>query len=147
MTVLGIDLGGPGGLVVLKPNGNLGAVLHWQQLPKGLDLAGLRERVARVLDTFDVQVIATERPFIGGYARTTASQREKFGVVKTLCQERKVKLVSYGPPEVKKAVTGNGRASKEQVGRAVRRMVRIETEDEHVLDSVAIGLVAMGRER
>lgn len=146
MIVIGIDLGGPGGLSVLQPNGDMGKVLHWQQLPKGLTLAGLRERIARVLDTFDVQVIATERPGAWANKRIGMAQREKQSVVKTLCQEHHIRLVEYQPQTIKKAVTGSGRATKEQVGRAVRRMVRIETTDEHVLDSVAIGLVALGRE-
>jgi crossover junction endodeoxyribonuclease RuvC len=144
--VLGIDLGAPGALVVLTPGGDFGAVLHWQRLRRGLDLAGLRAAIGHLVSVYAIELVATERPFIGGYARTTASQREKFSVVKTLCQERSVKLVSYGPSEIKKALTGNGRASKEQVKRAVRSLLRFEAVDEHVADAAAIGAVAMSRE-
>ena len=132
---------------MLVPNGQMGAVLHCQRLKRGLDLAGLRALVGHVMETFNISLVATERPFIGGYARATASQREKHSVVKTLCQEQRIKLVSYGPPEVKKALTGNGRASKEQMIRAVHRLLRFDAPDEHTGDAAAIGALAMSRER
>jgi crossover junction endodeoxyribonuclease RuvC len=134
---------------VLTPNGSLGAVLHWQRIKKGADLAGLRRQVEHVIVTFDVELVATERPFTGRgdkRPKTGLAQREKQSVVKTLCQERKIKFVDYAPQTIKKALTGNRRASKEQVGRAVRRMLRIASDDEHVLDSCAIGMVALSRE-
>jgi len=146
MRVCGIDLGSPGGLCVLTPNGSLGAVLHWQRIKKGADLAGLRRQIEHVIATFDVQLVATERPGFWKDPRIGMAQREKQGVIRTICEEREIRLVDYQPQTVKKAVTGNGRASKEQVGRAVRRMLRIASDDEHVLDSCAIGMVALSRE-
>jgi Holliday junction resolvasome RuvABC endonuclease subunit len=143
--VMGLDLGGPGAAVVLTPNGSLGSVLHYRRLPKGLNLAQLREIVGDVMEAFEVDLVVTERPFIGGYHRVTASQREKFSVVKTLCQERGVQLVSYGPPEVKKACTGNGRASKEQMMRAAKSLLGFHAPDEHCADGALIALVGMGR--
>jgi len=146
--VLGIDLGNPGGLAVLTPNAQLGSVLHWQRLGN-MNLARLRRVLGHVIETFDVQLIATEKPFAGrGDKRPKIglAQREKQSVVKTLCQERKIKFVDYAPQTVKKALTGNGRASKEQMGRAVQRMLRIPSDDEHVLDACAIGVLGLSRE-
>jgi len=146
MRILGIDLGAPGGLVVLTPNGRLGAVLHWQRLKPRLDLAGLRRVVEHVIETFDVQLVATERPGFWKDPRIGMAQREKQGVIRTLCQERGIRLVDYQPQTVKKAITGNGRASKEQMQRAVRGLLRFEAVDEHVADAAAISAVAMSRE-
>ena len=144
--VLGIDLGAPGGLVVLTPNGGLGSVLHWQRLKRGLDLAGLRRVVEHVIETFEVGLVATERPGFWKDPRIGMAQREKQGVIRTLCQEREIRLVDYQPQTVKKAITGNGRASKEQMQRAVRGLLRFEAVDEHVADAAAISAVAMSRE-
>jgi Holliday junction resolvasome RuvABC endonuclease subunit len=146
--VLGIDLGGPGGLAVIVPNGSLGSVLHWQRLGR-MDLAKFRRVVEHVIEVFEVGLVATERPFTGRgdkRPRVGLAQREKQGVVRTICQERKIKLVDYQPQTIKHAITGNGRASKEQVGRAVQRMLKIPSDDEHVLDACAIGMLAMSRE-
>jgi len=147
--VCGIDLGGPGGICVLTPNGELGSVLHWQRLAKGLDLKGLRAIVARTLEQFEVGVVATERPFTGRWDPRPSigmGQREKAAIVKEVCQERRVLFVQYPPASIKVAVTQNGRATKEQVGRAVRRALRIPTHDGHVLDAGAIAMVALSRE-
>jgi len=143
--ILGLDLGDPGGAVVLTPNGQFGAVLHWQRLGN-MNLARLRRVVEHVIETFDVEVVATERPFIGGHARVTASQHKKASVVETICEERGVRYVAYAPASVKKAITGNGRASKEQMMRAVRSLLRFEAPDEHVADACSIAAVAMSRE-
>jgi len=147
--ICGIDLGGPGGLVVLAPNGDLGSVLHWRRLAKGLDLKGLRAIVKRTLEEFEVGVVATERPWTGRWDPRPSigmGQREKAAIVKELCQERRVILVQYAPASIKLAVTQNGRATKEQVGRAVKRALRIPTDDGHVLDAGAIAMVALSRE-
>jgi crossover junction endodeoxyribonuclease RuvC len=91
-------------------------------------------------------VVATEKPFVGGYARTTASQHKLSSVVETICQERGIGFVQYAPATVKKALTGNGRATKEQVQRAVRSAFGFDDLTEHVADAVGLGAVALSRE-
>ncbi len=146
MRVLGIDMGCPGGMVILTSNGDLGSVLYWKRIKARTDLAGLRKVVEHAIETFGVQLVATERPGFWADPRIGMAQREKQGVIRTICQERSIKLVDYQPQTVKKAVTGNGRAKKEQVGRAVRQMFNLPTDDEHVLDACAIGCLALSRE-
>lgn len=102
--------------------------------------------VSHTIEVFEVGLVCCEMPFVGGFARITASQREKFTMVKLACKRHGVKLVTYAPSAIKKAVTGNGRASKEQVGRAIKRMLMIPTDDEHVLDAGACGVVGLSRE-
>lgn len=144
--VLGIDLGGPGAAVVLTPNGSFGSVLHYHRLPKGLNLADLRAIVAEVMEAFEVDLCATERPGFWGDPRIGLAQREKQGVIRTLCEERGVKLVDYQPQTIKKACTGNGRASKEQMMKAARSLLHFDAPDEHCADASLIAAVAAGRE-
>jgi crossover junction endodeoxyribonuclease RuvC len=143
--VLGLDLGRLGAATVIVPNARLGAVLHWRRL-KGLDADEWLDAVGHLIETFEVEVVACERPFVGGHARITASQRAKFTAVEIACKRAGVKLVTYAPSEVKKALCGNGRASKEQMQRAVRSLLRFDAPDEHVADAAAIGTVALSRE-
>ncbi len=145
MRVLGLDLGAKGGLAVIVPNGGLGAVLAHKRL-EGLSLSGLRAEIEHAIDVFGVTLVATEQPFIGGHARVTASQREKFAILKEVCERRGIKLVTFYPSEWKKAFCDSGKASKEQVKRAVRSRLRFEAETEHLADAAAIGAVGLSRE-
>ncbi|MDY4830499.1 MAG: crossover junction endodeoxyribonuclease RuvC, partial [Campylobacter sp.] len=52
------------------------------------------------------------------------------------------KFTAYTPLQVKKAVTGNGKAAKEQVSFMVRRFLRIQKEIKplDITDAIAIAL-------
>ena len=56
---------------------------------------------------------------------------------------RQIPVVQYTPKEVKKSVTGNGGASKQQVWYMVRSMLSISDEEQMSLDTtdaLAVGL-------
>ncbi len=144
--VMGLDLGSAkGGMVILSPGGQFGHIVHWKRLSR-LSLAGLRAVVSHAVETFEVGLIAIERPFIGGHARVTKSQHERAGVVETICQERGLRFVTYAPATVKKAMTGNGRATKEQMQRAAYQVLMFAAPDEHTADAAALAAVALSRE-
>jgi crossover junction endodeoxyribonuclease RuvC len=52
------------------------------------------------------------------------------------------------PAEVKHALTGSGRATKDQIKRAISRMLSLTEppESEHVCDAIALALVGAARE-
>ena len=148
MRVMGVDLGRPGGLVVLCDEG---APKPWPicavELPYNLSGLDLQRTVHRLAKEHRVDLVATERPGFWGDPRIGMAQREKQGLVRAVCESLQVRLVSYQPQEIKKAVTGHGRAPKEVVTRCVRVLIRLASEDEHVCDAAGIALVAMNRER
>jgi len=148
MRALGIDLGNPGGLAVLTDEGGQGIwPLAVEEIKAGTTNIELQRIVHRVCKAHAVQVVATEKPGTWGRITVGMSQRGKQDLVRAVCQGLKIPLVDYQPQQIKKAVTDNGRASKEQVGRCVRMLVRIASTHEHVLDACAIALVALNRER
>jgi crossover junction endodeoxyribonuclease RuvC len=51
------------------------------------------------------------------------------------------------PTEIKAALTGNGRANKDQVERAVRKFLGIKEpiKSEHASDALALALVGLSR--
>jgi len=118
-------------------------------MPLGPNLNGLelQHLVHRLAKEHRVELVATEKPGFWGNPMIGMAQREKQGLVRAVCEALQIRLVAYQPQEVKKAVTGHGRAPKEAMTRCVRSLVRIATEDEHVSDAAAIALVAMNRER
>ena len=68
------------------------------------------------------------------------------GVVYLLTAELNIPINDYAPTTVKKKVTGNGRANKDDVNLAVTNIAlnqNIEFKTEHEADSVAIGITAI----
>ena len=64
------------------------------------------------------------------------------GITCLLCGIRKIQLVSYGASRIKKAVTGNGSASKTQVQRVIKDLFKLKKTPEpvDVTDALAISL-------
>ncbi len=71
------------------------------------------------------------------------------GVVLLAAQNRGLQLIEYAPAEVKKAISGNGRATKAQVQRAVAMQCGLEAPPTpaDVADAIAIALTAARRLR
>ena len=148
MRVMGIDLGNPGGAAVLTDEGGQSIwPLCIEALPPRCTRLDLQRLVHRLCKEHRVDLVATEKPGMWGRVSVGMAQREKQGLVRSVCEALKVPVVDYQPQEIKKAVSGYGRASKEQMGRCVCMLVKVATTDEHVLDACAIALVALGRER
>ena len=59
-----------------------------------------------------------------------------------VCGKFDIKLVNYPSTRIKKVVTGNGHASKEQVQRMVQSLLRLKTAPEpvDVSDALAMAL-------
>ena len=148
MRVMGIDLGNPGGIAVLTDEGGQSIwPLCVEPLPANLTRLELQRLVHRLCKEHRVELVATEKPGMWGRVSVGMAQREKQGLVRSVCEALGLRLVDYQPQAIKKAVSGYGRASKEQMGRCVRMLVKVASADEHVLDACAIALVALGRER
>jgi Holliday junction resolvasome RuvABC endonuclease subunit len=149
LRIAGIDLGGPGGWAILVPGGQLASVLAWGKLDKGLRLSALREIVVRTIRVYDVGLVATERPFTGRWdprPRVGMSQKQKQAIVIEVCQEKRVQFEDYPPWEIKKAATGSGRATKEQMMRAARFLLQFDPKDEHAADAALTALVGLMRQ-
>lgn len=143
-TALGIDKGSPGGLaVVVMENGKLDLLTQEEFASKNLDL--FRQVCFHCVDTYEVDIIATERPFVRGGAKVGLAQAEANGILRQIAQERKIPFCEYAPNTIRKAVTQNGRASKEDVRAMLERTLGVEFDSEHAADAAACAVVALLR--
>lgn len=150
MRVCGVDLGNPGGLVILtdeRPGKPWAAVWQGWIRTGRMELQMLVHRLCR---EHRVELIATERPFTGrGDSRPKVglAQREKQGLMKAVCEALSIRFVDYAPQTIKLAVASHGRADKRRVGRCIRLLVDgLDTDNPHVTDAAATALVALSRE-
>ena len=64
------------------------------------------------------------------------------GVILQKCAEAQIEVKSFSATRIKKSVTGNGRAAKEQVQRSVQTLLALPTipEPNDVADAIAVAL-------
>jgi len=83
-----------------------------------------------------------------GFPRTAILMGHVRGVICLAAEQHGARVVEVSPAEVKRALTGSGRASKEQIRRAVTRMLDLKQPpaSEHVCDALALAVVGAVRE-
>jgi crossover junction endodeoxyribonuclease RuvC len=149
VVVLGIDpgLASLGYGVVRRAAGGCVALDHGViATPAGAPieqrLAALHSAVAELLVRHEPDAVALEELYFGQNARTAFAVGQARGVVLLAAGQRGLSCSGYTPQQVKGAVCGSGRASKEQVGRMVAALLALRTvpEPDHAADALAVAL-------
>jgi crossover junction endodeoxyribonuclease RuvC len=97
-------------------------------------LLAIEQEIERWLTEYQPDTVAVERVFSQHNVRTVMGTAQA-GAVAIVCAARRgLPVVLHTPSEVKAAVTGNGRADKEQVTAMVMRLLRM-TERPHPADA------------
>jgi len=79
------------------------------------------------LDAHRPEAVAVERVFSQHNVRTVMGTAQASAVAMLCAARRGLPVALHTPSEVKAAVTGTGRAEKEQVGAMVMRLLRLDT--------------------
>lgn len=92
-------------------------------------------------------VIAIERVFSQQNLRTVMGTAQVAGVALLAAAQSDIKVVMHTPSEVKAAVTGSGRAKKDQVAQMVQRILKLETIPKPVdaTDALALAICHIWR--
>jgi crossover junction endodeoxyribonuclease RuvC len=99
--------------------------------------------IVEVIEQFHPQVEVVEQLYAHyEHPRTAILMAHARGVLFLAAAEHGVPVVSYNATRIKKTITGNGRASKEQVQRTVQRELGLATPPEppDVADALAVAL-------
>lgn len=111
-------------------------------------LIELDEDLRAIIDRLNPAAVAVERLYAHYKHPTTAIvMGHARGVVLLNIQRAGLKLVELGATEVKKSLTGNGHAGKEQMQRGVQAQLGLTAPPRpaDVADAIAIGLCALRR--
>jgi len=92
----------------------------------GARLVALEVAVEQWLDRVAPDAVAVERVFSQSNVRTVMGTAQASAVAITCAARRGLPVVLHTPSEVKAAVTGSGRADKDQVGTMVARLLRLD---------------------
>jgi crossover junction endodeoxyribonuclease RuvC len=91
----------------------------------GERLVAVERAVDAWLDRYQPDAVAVERVFSQHNVRTVMGTAQASAVAVVAAARRGIPVALHTPSEVKAAVTGNGRAGKEQVATMVSRLLRL----------------------
>ena len=91
----------------------------------GLRLLGIADAIEGWLDQVRPDVVAVERVFSQHNVRTVMGTAQAAGVAVLAASRRGIPVAVHTPSEVKAAVTGDGRAGKQQVAAMVTRILKL----------------------
>jgi crossover junction endodeoxyribonuclease RuvC len=111
-------------------------------------LKTIYEELRRLFDKWEPGLVAMEEVFVvGQFPKAAIQLGEVRGVIYLAAEEKGIPVVEIRPTEVKSALTGSGRAEKEQVKKTVRRILGIEEalQSSHAGDALALALTGLSR--
>lgn len=91
-----------------------------EQRLKEIDL-----QIRNWISKYQPDVIAVERVFSQANLRTVMGTAQVAGIALLAAAQAETKVVMHTPSEVKAAVTGSGRAKKDQVAQMVQRILKL----------------------
>ena len=150
MIILGID---PGtaitgyGVVQTERNGRLrvlgyGSICTLANERTENRLKIIYDEVTKVIDEFSPECMAIEQLFFNQNVRTALAVGQARGVIILAGCNRQLKIGEYTPLQVKQAVTGQGRAPKDQVGFMIRVLLGLPEvpRPDDVADALAVAI-------
>ena len=151
MIIFGID---PGyerlGIAVLKkyPGENKEEIIFSEcfKTSAKLDFADrlylIGEEIKKIIKKYKPDILAIETLFFTSNQKTVMQVAEIRGVAIYEAKKAKLEIFEASPPQIKMAITGYGRANKEQIMKMVKILLKeagsVKSDDE--LDAIAIAL-------
>src|SRR5690554_3118198 len=147
--ILGIDPGtnimGYGLIAIKKKEISLLAMgaIHLTKLGDHfIRLKKIFERTLSLIDDYKVDEKAIEAPFYGKNAQSKLKLGRAQGVAMAASLVREVPVTEYMPKKIKKAITGKGAASKDQVAAMLKTIVAFQDSPKYLdaTDGLAVAV-------
>lgn len=141
--IIGLDLAEKTGIAVLDAHVQRllwSASIKLAHRDSGAGLLQLRDLLHKVLAKFGKGEMAIEDIFlpIRTSRRTPIALGELRGVAKLCAAEANIPVFFYPPARIKMAITGSGRAAKEDVMGCIEAEFRIKPRDNNEADAIAV---------
>jgi crossover junction endodeoxyribonuclease RuvC len=119
--------------------------------PADLEIAQRLVSIEQVVEDWIVSyrptAVAIERVFAQHNVQTVMGTAQAAGVAMLAAARRGITVALHTPSEVKAAITGSGRATKDQVGAMVQRILRVESvpQPADAADALALAICHVWR--
>lgn len=107
-----------------------------------LRLKKIFERTLSLIDEFKVDEMAIEAPFYGKNVQSMLKLGRAQGVAMAASMMREIPVTEYLPKKIKKAITGKGAATKEQVASMLKSFVNFKENPKYLdaTDGLAVAI-------
>lgn len=157
MRILAID---PGyerlGIAILEKNKGSKEVLLFSEcfhtlkaLPHAKRLSLISLEIKKIIREFSPSALSIETLFLTTNHKTVMAVAEARGVILSTASTLGLTVFEYSPPQIKLAVTGDGRADKKAIQKMIPLLIKTEKtillDDE--FDAIAAGLACLALEK
>lgn len=149
MRILGIDpgLAAVGWGIIVHPQGGpgdveWGTIITKADVPLPQRLKQIHDSLAEIIARLRPDAISIEELFFATNVKTAITVAQARGVIVLATAESGIEAAEYTPLQIKKAVSGNGRASKAQVQKMVAMLLALREipRPDHAADALAAAL-------
>ena len=116
--------------------------------PVPVRLKSIHDELKELLQEWKPDILVLEEVFVlKQFPKAAIRLGEVRGVVYLAAQEWNIPVLEVKPTEVKSALTGSGRADKDQIKKMIRQILRIENplKSSHAGDALALALTGLSR--
>lgn len=119
------------------------------KIPFAERLRNIGEEVEKVIKKHKPEALAIETLYFTTNQKTVMGVSEARGAIVYVAAKNNLKIYEYTPPQIKVAVTGYGKASKDMVMSMVPKLIDIKKEikSDDELDAIACGLTLLACEK
>ncbi len=113
-------------------------------------LCKLYDSVMGIMEKWAPDLLVAEDVYmVDRFPKAAIQLGEVRGVVWLAAWKRAIPVIEIKPTEVKKALTGNGWARKDQMERTLRQVLKIENaiKPDHASDAMALALTGLSRNK
>lgn len=155
MIILGIDpsLRSTGyGIVEVQDNQvkylYSGTILTNPKLELSRRLLEMSKQINQVIQQYQVELACCETMFLSKNFKSVMKMAHVRGVIFSALANHEVEIYEYSPREIKKSITGNGNASKDQVKFMITRILQIDDSIGYdQSDALAVALTLVNRKK
>ncbi|MDD3302839.1 MAG: crossover junction endodeoxyribonuclease RuvC [Candidatus Gracilibacteria bacterium] len=150
MIILGIDPGTTTtGFAITKKEGIKISLIEYgilKTIPKisiDLKLLEIGTDIRTLIDKFAPDLVAIEKLYFTNNIKTGIDVAESRGVIIYESMRNNIQIQEYTPLEVKKAITGNGKATKIQMQNAIKILFQLNEipKPDDVADAIGISYI------
>ena len=107
-------------------------------------LCQLADDLGSILKKYQPDLVAVEKLFFAKNTKTAMQVSEARGVILSIIAKNKIKLCEFTPAQIKKAVTGDGKADKKAVEKMICLLLGLKKSPrlDDASDALAIALTA-----
>lgn len=116
--------------------------------PSSTRLKKIYSDIKKIISKYKPEYIVVERLFFGANTKTAMAVGQARGVIILAATQAGLEIAEYTPLEVKMALTGYGRADKNQIQQMVKRLLKLKAipKPDDAADALAVALCHVNSE-